>query len=392
MDRRALPQARKPLRLRDWGPTNEPLRAERIEADYATPITYPTTGGAVLSTRDSVTLGFGLEQLSQAQRNEVVKRAMTHLLPTTPDTTPPTISGFKYAGTDPTKPNGPVTATTNDPVELELTTFDERGDMDKVELYADGALYATTEVYPFQFRYTAPASAVGKTVQLTAKAFDAAGNTATSATLFVNVVSAAGAVESPLPIAAPTLAGSPVVGQTLTCVSGGFLNGPESFSYQWLRNGTVIAGATGGSYVPSTGDVGRSIACRLSATNGAGTGDATSEALVVSPAAPTPQPATPTPTPTPKPAVKFTAKAACKMASSRKAITCTITRLTPKGTKTTLSGTARVQNTKKTYRKSSKTDTVKITVRSTKRLKKGAKVVISVKSGSTTKHYTVKSK
>jgi hypothetical protein len=35
---------------------------------------------------------------------------------------------------------------------------------------------------------------------------------------------------------------------------------------------------------------------------------------------------------------------------------------------------------------------VKITVRSTKRLKKGAKVVISVKSGSTTKNYTVKSK
>ena len=185
----SLPLARKPLRLRDWGPTNEPLRADRIEADYATPIQYPaTTGGAVLSTRDAVTLGFGLEQLTQAQRNEVVKRAMTHLLPTTPDTTPPTINGFKYAGTDPTKPNGPVTATTNDPVELELTTFDERGDMDKVELYADGALYATTEVYPFQFRYTAPASAVGKTVQLTAKAIDAAGNTATSGTLFVNVV------------------------------------------------------------------------------------------------------------------------------------------------------------------------------------------------------------
>ena len=131
--------------------------------------------------------------------------------------------------------------------------------MDKVELYADGALRTPRrEVYPFQFRYTPPASAVGKTVQLTAKAIDAAGNTATSGTLFVNVVSAAGAVESPLPIADPTLDGSPVVGQTLTCVSGGFLNGPESFS---VRSGCAtarsIAGATGASYVPTTADVGR---------------------------------------------------------------------------------------------------------------------------------------
>ena len=186
--------------------TNEPLRAERVEADYATPIAYPTTGGAVLSTRDAVTFGFGLEQLSQAQRNEVVKRAMTHLLPTTADTTPPTINGFKY-------PANNYVATTNDPVDLELTAFDERGDMDKVELYADGQYVATTEVYPFQFRYTPPASAVGRTVRLTAKAFDAAGNTATSGTLFVNVVSAAGAVESPLPIADPTLDGSPIVGE-----------------------------------------------------------------------------------------------------------------------------------------------------------------------------------
>ena len=34
-----LPQPRIPLRLRNWGPTNEPLRAETIQADYATPVT-----------------------------------------------------------------------------------------------------------------------------------------------------------------------------------------------------------------------------------------------------------------------------------------------------------------------------------------------------------------
>ena len=281
-----LPQARKPLRLRDWGPTNEPLRAERVEGDYATPIVYPTSGGAIFSTRDTVSFGFGLEQLSDAQRAEVVRRAMLHLLPTTPDTTAPTIVGFKY-------PANNAVATPFDPVDLELTAFDERGDMDKVELYADGQYVATTEVYPFQFRYTAPASAVGRTVQLTAKAFDVAGNTRTSGVLYVNVVSGAARADAPVPIGNPTLAGSPIVGETLTCISGGFLNGPQSFSYVWLRNGTPITGATGASYVPTTDDIGRLIACRMSATNSAGTADATSEALYVSPAAPTPQAAAP---------------------------------------------------------------------------------------------------
>ena len=179
--------------------------------------------------------GFGLEQVSAATRNELVTRSLAYLLPTTADTTAPTIVGYKY-------PADNYEATPNDPVELELTAFDERGDMDRVDLYADGVYYATTEVYPFQFRYTPPASAVGKTVQLTAKAIDVAGNEATSGVLNVKVVSAAARVESPLPVGDPTVSGSPVVGETLSCVSGGFINGPDTLSYQWLRNGAADRG------------------------------------------------------------------------------------------------------------------------------------------------------
>ena len=36
--------------------------------------------------------------------------------------------------------------------------------MKEVRLYANGVLHSTTPVYPFQFRYTPPASAVGQTV------------------------------------------------------------------------------------------------------------------------------------------------------------------------------------------------------------------------------------
>src|SRR4051812_48613432 len=88
-DGSALPQKRLAERLRNWGTGNEPLRQEKIEADYATPVTYTTSGGAIISTRDTMTFGFGLEQVSAADRSELLKRSLAYLLPTTADTTPP---------------------------------------------------------------------------------------------------------------------------------------------------------------------------------------------------------------------------------------------------------------------------------------------------------------
>ena len=64
-------------------------------------------------------------------------------------------------------------------------------------------------------------------------------------------------VLSPVPVAPPTLYGTPIVGETMTCVSGGFLNQPRSFSYEWLRNGAAIAGATAASYTLTNDDLGR---------------------------------------------------------------------------------------------------------------------------------------
>ena len=51
--------------------------------------------------------------------------------------------------------------------------------MEDVDLYANGALVQRVPVYPFQFRYTPPASAVGTSVKLTAEAVDKAGNKST---------------------------------------------------------------------------------------------------------------------------------------------------------------------------------------------------------------------
>ena len=137
VDAGGTPLTKSPLRLRNWtsASPNEPLRQETVQADYATSPAQTANGGAIITTRDAVTFGFGIEQVPEAARNELVRRSMQHLLPTGADTTPPTVVGFKY-------PTNLSTATPRDPVELELTAFDERGDMDRVDLYADGALHS----------------------------------------------------------------------------------------------------------------------------------------------------------------------------------------------------------------------------------------------------------
>ena len=145
---------------------------------------------------------------------------MQHLLPTGADTTPPTVVGFKY-------PTNLSTATPRDPVELELTAFDERGDMDRVDLYADGVLHSSVPVYPFQFRYTAADLEDRRVVKLTAEAFDKAGNKSTR-DLYVNVVAGTTAPASPVAVAPPSLLGHAGRGEQLACINGGFTNQPTS--------------------------------------------------------------------------------------------------------------------------------------------------------------------
>jgi Big-like domain-containing protein/collagen triple helix repeat protein len=273
------PRAKSPTRLYNWsGIANsgqEPLRQEKVELDYAGASTTQT-GGAALSTADTVLFGFGLEQVPTATRNELVKRAMTHLLPTTPDTTAPAPVRFKWPLVD------DFVATPRDPVEVDVTAADERGDMKEVRLLADGQLVGTKYTFPFQFRWSPAASDAGKTVTLTAQAEDSAGNVAT-ATRTIKVEAAAAVVEAPLPAGVPTIAGEPAAGRTLTCVnSGGFLNAPETYEYAWLRNGTDIPGADDATYVTTANDLGRQLRCRITAINSAGDADATSDFVIVS--------------------------------------------------------------------------------------------------------------
>src|SRR5206468_6627513 len=102
--------------------------------------------------------------------------------------------------------------------------------------------------------------------------------------------------------AAPT-AGQPLItgtaqsGQVLTCdPDADHWTGQPSpaFTYQWLRDGGDIAGATSSTYVTSDADVAHQVACRVTGTNASGSAAATSAAVTVAQAAPGGGPA-PTP-------------------------------------------------------------------------------------------------
>ena len=88
----------------------------------------------------------------------------------------------------------------------------------------------------------------------------------------------------PVNTAAPLASGTPAVGKTLSCSSGSW-TGVQSmaFSYSWLRNGSMIDGASRSTYVVQTADRRHGLACQVTATNDFGVATATSSVLQVTP-------------------------------------------------------------------------------------------------------------
>lgn len=94
---------------------------------------------------------------------------------------------------------------------------------------------------------------------------------------------------APSDYAAPSVSGSPSVGSTLTCAEGGWNGSPSlRFSFQWLRDGAKIEGATGRAYTIQSADQGEALSCQVTATNPKGAAAAVSAAVdVPSPPPPT---------------------------------------------------------------------------------------------------------
>jgi hypothetical protein len=105
-------------------------------------------------------------------------------------------------------------------------------------------------------------------------------------------INAAMVPSMPFDVAAPSVSGTPTVGSLLSCSSGSWTGEPEltlsvgwpltaPFSYQWLRDGAPIAGATSPAYIVQAADVGHALVCEVTATNVAGRTSARSAAVAV---------------------------------------------------------------------------------------------------------------
>jgi hypothetical protein len=85
----------------------------------------------------------------------------------------------------------------------------------------------------------------------------------------------AAVIAAPVNSVLPAITGTPTVGQTLTATDGTW-SGSPTFTRQWKRNGANIAGATASTYLLVTADANAIITVTVTATNIAGSTNATS--------------------------------------------------------------------------------------------------------------------
>ncbi len=87
---------------------------------------------------------------------------------------------------------------------------------------------------------------------------------------------------APVPSVSPSNTGTRKVGSLLTADHGTWSGTVTKYSYQWLRNGATISGATGATYKLQTADAAKHISVRVTVTEtGLLPGQATSTAVTV---------------------------------------------------------------------------------------------------------------
>jgi uncharacterized lipoprotein len=121
---------------------------------------------------------------------------------------------------------------------------------------------------------------VGHTLRVVVTATNAGGSTKATSEATGTVVTE----KAPESKGLPSVTGTDEEGETLSASEGSWTGGPTSFAYQWEdcnasgEGCSHIGGATSSSYKLGAGDVGHTLRVIVTATNGAGSGEATSEA------------------------------------------------------------------------------------------------------------------
>jgi hypothetical protein len=115
-----------------------------------------------------------------------------------------------------------------------------------------------------------------------------------------------GCTGSTITAGTPSISGTAKVGEVLTAAPGSWTPDGISFTYQWLADGTAIAGATGPSLSLTAAQLGRAISVSV-------TGSKTGYTAVTNASAATAAVAPGTLAPTPKPKITGTAKVGKKL-------------------------------------------------------------------------------
>lgn len=98
----------------------------------------------------------------------------------------------------------------------------------------------------------------------------------------VSAGSGGGGVTTPANTVAPAVTGNAYVGSTLTSSTGTWSGGGTiTYAYQWKSGGSNV-GSNQNTYVPVTGDIGKTITCTVTASNSAGSGTPTASAATAS--------------------------------------------------------------------------------------------------------------
>jgi hypothetical protein len=79
----------------------------------------------------------------------------------------------------------------------------------------------------------------------------------------------------------PTISGTALPEDNVTCSNGSWTNNPTTFTHTWNRSGAPIAGATSMSYTVRFADEGQTLSCTVVASNASGANAATSPAVLV---------------------------------------------------------------------------------------------------------------
>jgi hypothetical protein len=80
-------------------------------------------------------------------------------------------------------------------------------------------------------------------------------------------------VNTGLPVVKAASGSTWTVGGQAQCTNGNWSGQPQTFSYQWLRDGNAIPGATTAVRTITAADGGHSLSCVVTATGRGGTGD-----------------------------------------------------------------------------------------------------------------------